>query len=195
MRVYHSYYYTFEDMAKTYSLETFMHNYYQESYVAPSWYTRETKDYIEKLWTRLKHMFYRKGIYFNILDVEYNTNNSTQYQQYLHEDDSKMRIEDLLATIGETSTKYIEIIKKQNILKATVVEDIVNESSHYFNDTPQSTGSMVDVSHTTTFSRDTQKTSLGPVSAKLEEVEKAMDDKYDLWLREFKKFIIVQENA
>lgn len=49
MRAYYKYYYTFEDMAKTLNLETFMRTYYQEAYVAPSWYTNATKTYLEEL--------------------------------------------------------------------------------------------------------------------------------------------------
>lgn len=124
-------------------------------------------------------MFYRKGVYFNVLDVDYNTDITSQYLLYLHEPDSEMRIEDLLSTIGETSGKYIQLLMKQNTLKNNIVDDITNESHHYFNDTPQTAGSQIDALHTTNYSKDIQKISLGPVSAKLEEVERAMEDYYE----------------
>ena len=139
-------------------------------------------------------MFKRKGIYFNMLDVDFDFSVPAQYISYLHYEDSETRIDDLIQTIKETKDKYIKLIKAQQTLKDQILNEIENVTEHYFNDTPQTSGSYINNNYTSTYSKDVSKTNLGPVSAKLEEVEKAMDDKYDLWLREFKKFIIVQEN-
>ena len=190
MRVYHNYYYTFGETIKYKDLDDFMSEYagiYE-------WYTVEDKPYLDELWKRLKNMFNRKGIYFNIVDKDYDLSDQTQYDEYLYLPETRMRIDDLMDIIGDTKDKYIEVIRNQEDLKGTLLNDVVNISEHYFNDTPQTEGSGINTTYTSTYSKDTQKVSLGPVSAKLKEVEKAMEDKYDLWLNHFKKFIIVQEN-
>ena len=194
MKIYHNYYYTFEDMAKSLTLEVFLRT-KGGGTIEETWFTSEPaarKALIEELWTRLKHMFTRKGVYFNILDVNYNTNVTEQYLEYLHEPDSEMRINDLLNTIRDTKDKYLEVLLKQNTLKSNIVDDITNETLHYYNDTPQTAGSQIDTIHTTNFSRDVQKIDLGTVSAKLEEVELAMEDKYALWSNHLKRFIILE---
>ena len=191
MRVYHNYYYTFDETIKYKNLNDFMAD-YQGVY---EWYTQEDKPYLEELWKRLRHMFNRKGIYFNIVDEDYDLSNQEQYDKYLYLPDTSMRLDDLMGTIDETKDEYIEVIKNQEDLKGILLNDFVtNTSEHYFNDTPQTAGSDINTTYTSTYSKDTQSVSLGPVSAQLEEVKKAMEDKYDLWLNHFKKFIIVQEN-
>ena len=77
-------------------------------------------------------------------------------------------------------------------LKNELLNDLVNTSEHYYNDTPQTAGSGINPTYTSTYSKDVQTINLGPVSSKLEEVELAMKDKYDLWLNHFKKFIILE---
>lgn len=139
-------------------------------------------------------MFKRKGIYFNMLDVDFDFSVPAQYISYLHYDGSEIRIDDLIQTIKETKDQYIKLIKDQQTLKNQILNEIENVNEHYFNDTPQTRDNNIDLRYTSTYSKDVSKTNLGPVSAKLEEVEKAMEDKYDLWLNHFKKFIIVQEN-
>ena len=190
MRVYHNYYYTFGETINNLDLSDFMGE-YTGIY---DWYTPEDKPYLEELWKRLKHMFNRKGIYFNIVDKDYDLSDQTQYDTYLYSPDTARRLDDLMDTIGETKDTYIEVIKNQEDLKGILLRDVVNTSEHYFNDTPQTAGSGINTTYTSTYSKDTQSVSLGPVSAQLKEVEKAMEDKYDLWLNHFKKFIIVQEN-
>lgn len=139
-------------------------------------------------------MFKRKGIYFNMLDVDFDFSVPAQYISYLHYEDSETRIDDLIQTIKETKDQYIKLIKDQQTLKDQILNEIENVSEHYFNDTPQTKDNNINLDYTSTYSKDISKTNLGPVSAKLEEVEKAMEDKYNLWLNHFKKFIIVQEN-
>lgn len=139
-------------------------------------------------------MFKRKGIYFNMLDVDFDFSVPAQYISYLHYEDSETRIDDLIQTIKETKDQYIKLITDQENLKGQILKEIENVSEHYFNDTPQTSGSGINMNYTSTYSKDVSKTNLGPISAKLEEVEKAMEDKYNLWLNHFKKFIIVQEN-
>ena len=189
MRVYHNYYYTFDETIKYKNLNDFMAD-YQCVY---EWYTQEDKPYLEELWKRLRHMFNRKGIYFNIVDEDYDLSVQEQYDKYLYLPDTSMRLDDLMGTIDETKDEYIEVIKNQEDLKGILLNDFVtNTSEHYFNDTPQTAGSGINNTYTSNYSKDTQTASLGPVSAQLEEVELAMEDKYDLWLNHFKKFIILE---
>ena len=188
MRVYHNYYYTFEETIKYKNLNDFMAE-YQGVY---EWYTQEDKPYLEELWKRLRHMFNRKGIYFNMVDEDYDLSDQTQYDTYLYRPDTSMRIDDLMNTIYETKDTYIEVIKSQSELKNELLNDLVNTSEHYYNDTPQTAGSGINPTYTSTYSKDVQNINIGPVSSKLEEVELAMNDKYDLWLNHFKKFIILE---
>lgn len=188
MIVYHNYYYTFEETIKYKNLNDFMVE-YQGVY---DWYTQEDKPYLEELWKRLRHMFNRKGIYFNMVDEDYDLSVQEQYDTYLYLPDTSMRIDDLMGTIGETKDKYIEVIKAQSELKTELLNDLVNTNEHYYNDTPQTSGSYINHNYTSNYSKDVQTINLGPVSSKLEEVELAMNDKYDLWLNHFKKFIILE---
>lgn len=188
MRVYHNYYYTFNETIKSKNLNDFM-NEYNGIY---EWYTSEDKPYLDELWNRLKHMFNRKGIYFNIVDEDYDLSVQEQYDKYLYLHETSMRLDDLMATIGETKDTYIEVLKAQSELKTELLNDIVNINEHYYNDTPQTSGSYINPTYTSNYSKDVQKISLGTVSSKLEEVELAMADKYDLWLNHFKKFIILE---
>ena len=193
MKIYHNYYYTLDETTEGGEmLDLFMENFYGEP---ASWYEEEDaegKAILEELWTRLNHMFKRKGVYFNILDVDFDLSVVAQYNSYLHYEDSEMRIDDLLQTIGETKEKYIKVLKEQENLKNALLNDLENVSEHYYNDTPQTSGSYINNNYTSNYSKDVQKIDLGPVSAKLEEVELAMDDKYELWLNHFKRFIILE---
>lgn len=188
MIVYHNYYYTFGETIKSKNLNDFMVE-YQGVY---DWYTEEDKPYLEELWKRLQHMFNRIGIYFNMVDEDYDLSDQTQYDTYLYRPDTSMRIDDLMGTIGETKDTYIEVIKSQSELKNELLNDLVNTSEHYYNDTPQTAGSGINNTYTSTYSKDVQHINIGTVSSKLEEVELAMEDKYDLWLNHFKKFIILE---
>lgn len=188
MKIYHNYYYTFNETINSMDLDDFMSEYKG----IEEWYTQDDQEYLDELWKRLRHMFNRKGVYFNMIDVDYDLSDSTQYNTYLFNPDTEMRIDDLLATIGETKEKYIETLKAQEDLKNNLLNDLENVSEHYYNDTPQTSGSYINQNYTSNYSKDVQKIDLGPVSAKLEEVELAMEDKYELWLNHFKKFIILE---
>lgn len=193
MKIYHNYYYTLNETTEGGEmLDTFTETFYGEP---ASWYEEEDdegKAILEELWTRLHHMFKRKGVYFNILDVDFDLSVVAQYISYLHYEDSEMRIDDFLQTIGETKEKYIKVLKEQENLKSALLNDLENVSEHYYNDTPQTNGNYINNNYTSNYSKDVQKIDLGPVSSKLEEVELAMEDKYELWLNHFKKFIILE---
>lgn len=188
MKIYHNYYYTFGETIKNKNLDDFMAE-YQGIY---EWYTQEDKPYLEELWKRLKHMFNRKGLYFNEIDTDYDLSDQTQYDTYLYRDDTSMRLDDLMDTIGETKDTYIATLEAQEDLKNNILNGLENVTEHYYNDTPQTSGSYINPTYTSNYSKDVQKVDLGPVSAKLEEVRLAMEDKYDLWLNHFKKFIILE---
>ena len=69
-------------------------------------------------------MFNRKGVYFNELDVDYDLSDQTQYDTYLFNPDTEMRLDDLLATIDETKDHYMALIKNQEALKNQILNDI-----------------------------------------------------------------------
>ena len=106
-----------------------------------------------------------------------------------------MRLDDLLATIGDSKAHYIALIKNQKDLENQILNTFVqSESEHYFNDTPQTSGSSINPNFTSTYSKDVTKLNIGPVSSQLEEVRLAMQDYYEQWVKEFRKFILLSED-
>ena len=189
MRIYYNYYYTLKEvLANANTLSTAMTNYFG---TLPGWYTNADSPYLEELYTRLNNAFNRKGIYFAISNNDYDLTNPDEYDELVN--DSASRIEDLFETFRETKDKYIEVIKNQASLKSTILNELENVSEHYFNDTPETNGSYINENYTSTYSKDITKLDIGPVSQKLAETELAMDDKYDLWLRHFRKFKLIGE--
>lgn len=176
MKVYYKYYYTFGETIKNSDLDVFMQD-YQGVY---PWYTPEDQPYLEELWKRIREMFNRKGVYFNEIDEDYDLSIPEQYDTYLYRPDTMMRLDDLLATIGDTKTHYIALIRNQQDLEAQILNTFVqSESEHYFNDTPQTSGSSINPNFTSTYSKDVTKLNIGPVSSQLEEVRLAMQDYYE----------------
>lgn len=176
MRVYYNYLYTFKETIKDQDLDVFIQD-YQGTY---QWYTPEDQPYLEELWKRIKEMFNRKGVYFNEIDEDYDLSVQEQYDAYLYRPDTMMRLDDLLATIGDTKAHYIALIKNQQDLENQILNTFVqSESEHYFNDTPQTSGSSINSNFTSTYSKDITKLNIGPVSSQLEEVRLAMQDYYE----------------
>lgn len=191
MKAYFTYLYTLKETVKDMTLEQFMQKY---KGVYP-WYTADDKQDLEEIWTRIKEMFNRKGVYFNEIDEDYDLSNQEQYDAYLHRPDTMMRLDDLLATIGDTKAHYISLISAQKDLQGQILNTFVqSESEHYFNDTPQTSGGSINPSFTSTYSKDVTKLNIGPVSNQLEEVRLAMQDYYEQWVKEFRKFILLSED-
>lgn len=125
-------------------------------------------------------MFNRKGVYFNEIDTDYDLSVQEQYDAYLYRPDTMMRLDDLLATIGDTKAHYISLISAQRDLQGQILNTFVqSESEHYFNDTPQTSGNGINPNYTSTYSKDVTKLNIGPVSSQLEEVRLAMQDYYE----------------
>lgn len=191
MKAYFTYLYTFNETTQSKDLKTFLED-YNGVY---SWYTEEDKTYLEEIWTRIKEMFNRKGVYFNEIDTDYDLSIQEQYDAYLYRPDTMMRLDDLLATIGDSKAHYIALIKNQKDLEDQILNTFVqSESEHYFNDTPQTSGSSINPNFTSTYSKDVTKLNIGPVSSQLEEVRLAMQDYYEQWVKEFRKFILLSED-
>ena len=191
MKAYYTYLYTLKETIKDMTLEQFMQKY---KGVYP-WYTADDKEDLEEIWKRIKEMFNRKGVYFNEIDTDYDLSDQQQYDEYLHRDDTMMRLDDLLATIGDSKAHYIALIENQKDLQQQILNTFVqSESEHYFNDTPQTSGSGINSNFTSTYSKDVTKLNIGPVSSQLEEVRLAMQDYYEQWVKEFRKFILLSED-
>ena len=191
MKMYYTYLYTFDETIKNLNLNDFMVE-YKGVY---DWYTQEDKPYLDELWKRIREMFNRKGVYFNEIDEDYDLSNQEQYDAYLYRPDTTMRLDDLLATIGDSKAHYIALIKNQEDLENQILNTFVqSESEHYFNDTPQTSGSSINPNFTSTYSKDVTKLNIGPVSSQLEEVRLAMQDYYEQWVKEFRKFILLSED-
>lgn len=190
MIAYFTYLYTLKETIKDKTLKAFMEE-YNGVY---SWYTTEDAEYLEEIWKRIKEMFNRKGVYFNEINEDYDLSNQEQYDAYLYRDDTMMRLDDLLATIGDSKAHYIALIKNQKDLENQILNTFVqSESEHYFNDTPQTSGSGINPNFTSTYSKDVTKLNIGPVSSQLEEVRLAMQDYYEQWVKEFRKFILLDK--
>ena len=191
MNAYFTYLYTLKETVKDMTLKEFMEKY---NVVYP-WYTVDNAEYLEEMWKRIKEMFNRKGVYFNEIDEDYDLSNQEQYDAYLHRPDTMMRLDDLLATIGDTKDHYVALIEAQVDLKGQILNTFVqSESEHYFNDTPQTSGNHINPNFTSTYSKDVTKLNIGPVSSQLEEVRLAMQDYYEQWVKEFRKFILLSED-
>ena len=191
MKMYYTYLYTFGETINNLNLSDFMGE-YKGVY---DWYTPDDKEYLEEIWKRIKEMFNRKGVYFNEIDEDYDLPVQEQYDAYLYRPDTMMRLDDLLATIGDTKAHYIALIKNQKDLENQILNTFVqSESEHYFNDTPQTSGSSINPNFTSTYSKDVTKLNIGPVSSQLEEVRLAMQDYYEQWVKEFRKFILLSED-
>ena len=191
MKMYYTYLYTFGETINNLDLSDFMGE-YQGIY---AWYTQEDKPYLDELWKRIREMFNRKGVYFNEIDTDYDLSVQEQYDAYLYRPDTMMRLDDLLATIADTKAHYIALIKNQKDLENQILNTFVqSESEHYFNDTPQTSGSSINPNFTSTYSKDVTKLNIGPVSSQLEEVRLAMQDYYEQWVKEFRKFILLSED-
>lgn len=191
MKAYFTYLYTFNETTQSKNLKTFLQD-YNGVY---SWYTTEDAPYLEEIWKRIQEIFNRKGVYFNEIDEDYDLSNQEQYNTYLHRPDTMMRLDDLLATIGDTKAHYISLIGTQQELENQILATIVqSETEHYFNDTPQTSGSLINPNFISTYSKDVTKLNIGPVSSQLEEVRLAMQDYYEQWVKEFRKFILLSED-
>lgn len=191
MKMYYTYLYTFGETINNLNLSDFMGE-YKGVY---DWYTQEDKPYLDELWKRIQEMFNRKGVYFNEIDTDYDLSIQEQYDAYLYRPDTMMRLDDLLATIGDSKAHYIALIKNQKDLENQILNTFVqSESEHYFNDTPQTSGSSINQNFTSTYSKDVTKLNIGPVSSQLEEVRLAMQDYYEQWVKEFRKFILLSED-
>ena len=190
MKAYFTYLFTLKETVKDMTLKKFMEE-YNGVY---SWYTVDDAEYLEEIWKRIKEMFNRKGVYFNEIDEDYDLSVQEQYDAYLYRPDTMMRLDDLLATIGDSKAHYIALIKNQKDLENQILNTFVqSESEHYFNDTPQTSGSSINPNFTSTYSKDVTKLNIGPVSSQLEEVRLAMQDYYEQWVKEFRKFILLNE--
>lgn len=191
MKAYFTYLFTLKETVKDKTLKAFLEDY---NVVYP-WYTTDDAEYLEEIWKRIKEMFNRKGVYFNEIDTDYDLSVQEQYDAYLHRPDTMMRLDDLLATIGDSKAHYTALIKNQKDLENQILNTFVqSESEHYFNDTPQTSGGSINPNFTSTYSKDVTKLNIGPVSSQLEEVRLAMQDYYEQWVKEFRKFILLSED-
>lgn len=197
------YYYKLEEVMRPYSNSSFQdltHSGKQPNFKdvvdafyseVPNWCKSTSPDYtyINECFERIRHIFKRDCNYFwyseNDLDVTDDDELAKLHGEALN------RVTDFIETMYDTKDKYIALIKAQQTLQGNILNDIENTSETWFNDTPQTSGSYVDATYTTNYTKNKNSISLGPVSAKLEEIDKAMNDIYDRWVAEFKKFIIV----
>lgn len=152
----------------------------------PGWTSTQGTEYayLEECWLRVRSLFQRDNTYFFVSDTDYE-----DPEDLIPEAQNKLY--DLYNTFYVTKDKYIELLKAQATLKADVLKDIQNTNEVYFNDTPQ-IQTYTGVEYTSTYTKTVGNISLGPVSAKLEEVNKAMEDIYDRWVLEFRKFRIFE---
>ncbi len=158
----------------------------------PLWLKKTGADfqYIDELWQRIRHKFNKDGVYFYVCDEDYDVTNQDDLDE-LHSRASAKAL-DLLETIYETKDKYIELIKKQATLEASLLDELKRTNKSWFNDTPQASGDYTDEDHTTTYNKTEETVPLGNVADKLEIVRQAMNDYYDDWLVYFNKFMIIE---
>lgn len=154
----------------------------------PTWAKADNTDfpYLNECWQRVRHMFYREGTYFWSTDTEYDVTVQDDLDD-LHESVLGKAV-DFIETFYETKDKYIALLKAQDELKADILKTVDSTTETWFNDTPQNNGDYTDDTHNTTYTKQKSSQNLGPVSVKLEEVDRAMDDIYTRWVNEFKKF-------
>ena len=133
--------------------------------------------YINECWQRIRHMFKRDCNYFWWSHNEYDVTIAADLIK-LHQE-VKNRAIDFIETMYETKDKYIALIKAQEALKTDILSDVESSTEVFFNDTPQSTGTYTTEDYNTTYTKTVQSVNLGPVSTKLDEVDRAMNDIYD----------------
>jgi len=157
----------------------------------PTWAKETGADYnyLNKAFEMVRARFKKEDIYFAVLDEEYDL--TTHEGCVKMHQAVQMRAENFIETMYATKDKYIALIKAQEALKDDILKDVSNSTETWFNDTPQVKGDYTDLDYASNYTRTKNNLSLGPVSLKLEEVDKAMDDIYERWAREFDKFIIV----
>lgn len=122
-------------------------------------------------------MFKRNNYFFWVSDNEYDDTNVTGLNK-LH-DEVANRVVDFIETMYETKDKYIALISNQATLKANLLNDIAETNETWFNDTPQSTGTYTTENYTTTYNKNVRTVTLGAVSDKLAEIDRAMNDYYN----------------
>jgi len=156
----------------------------------PNWAAITTDDftYLNECWQRVRHLFCRDDVFFWSSETEYDVDNQNELAE-LHKEEWNKAV-DLIETFYETKDKYIALIKAQEQLKADILKTVDSTTETWFNDTPQNSGDYTDDTHNTTYTKSKTSQNLGPVSTKLMEVDRAMDDIYTRWVNEFKKFRI-----
>lgn len=156
----------------------------------PNWAKSDSADYdyLNKAFEMVRARFKKEGIYFYYSDEELDITQTADFNK-LH-NKVALRAENFIETMYATKDKYIAILKAQDELKSVILSDVENKTESWFNDTPQMKGDYTDLDYATNYTRNKSSISLGPVSAKLEEVDKAMQDVYERWAREFDKFMI-----
>lgn len=187
------YYYTLDEVCEGY-VDPILHNGSSTEFEdvaanvvwhqsVPSWTQSDNNTdypYLEECWLRVRSLFQRDNTYFWV-----SVNEIENTEVYL---EAQNRLYDLFNTFYTTKDKYIALIKAQENLKDSILSDVSNTSETWFNDTPQMKGDYTDLDYASNYTRNKNSISLGPVSLKLEEVDKAMNDIYDRWVREFNKF-------
>ena len=161
-------------------------------YEVPGWAKSTSADYtyLNKAFEMIRARFKKEDIYFYVSD--------TDFDLTTHDGCAKLhqlvqtRAENFIETMYATKDRYIAILKAQDELKSVILNDVENKNESWFNDTPQMKGDYTDLDYATNYTRNKASISLGPVSAKLEEVDKAMDDIYERWAKEFDKFMIYE---
>lgn len=202
------YYYTLEEVmtpAVNRPLRDLLHNNVTQPYFkdvieefyseVPNWAKSNGADfnYLNELWERIRHIFKRDDYFFFISETEYDLTTDAGLRALKNE--AKNRAVDFFETIYESKDKYIELIKQQANLKSNMLADIETSRKDWFNDTPETYDSG-GITYTaddfnTNYNHSTSYESIGTMADKLEMVEKAMNDYYDNWVREFRKFIII----
>ena len=154
----------------------------------PAWAkdTSADYDYLNKAFEMVRARFKGDGIYFCALDEDYDLSTHEGCEK-IHQA-VMLRATAFIETMYATKDKYIALLKAQDDLKSAILTDISSTNETWFNDTPQMKGDYTDLDYASNYTRNKQSVSLGPVSAKLEEVDKAMNDIYERWAREFDKF-------
>lgn len=157
----------------------------------PSWASTTTTEYeyLQEIWSRVRHLFKRNGYYFYVSPNEYDV--TVADDLYNLRDEVRSKAIDFIETFYDTKDKYIALIKAQASLESELTSDLTQTTKSYFNDTPQTTNTgYVSEDYTTTFNRTVQEIPLGNVAEKLAIVRASMEDIYDEWVNEFKRFVI-----
>lgn len=195
----YKYYYTLDEIIKDYITIAITHNAGSTEFedvcdnlvwhqAVPSWAQSQNNPeypYLEECWLRVRSLFQRDNTYFGVSDEE--TDDTDKMIEMFQN-----RLYDLYNTFYTTKDRYINLIKAQEDLKSEVLNDLVSTNETWFNDTPQMKGDYTDLDYASNYTRNKQSVTLGPVSAKLEEVDKALSDIYDRWVAEFYKFRIFE---